>query len=87
MFMKKIELLAPAGNMEALKAAVQAGCDAVYIGGQHFGARAFSKNFSNEEIVEAIKYAHLYGVKVYITVNTLMFTQLLVLIQRTQIEY
>ena len=71
--MKKIELLAPAGNMEALKAAVQAGCDAVYIGGQHFGARAFSKNFSNEEIVEAIKYAHLYGVKVYITINTLVY--------------
>ena len=73
MFMKKIELLAPAGNMEALKAAVQARCDAVYIGGQHFGARAFSKNFSNEEIVEAIKYAHLYGVKVYITINTLVY--------------
>ena len=71
--MKKIELLAPAGNMEALKAAVAAGCDAVYLGGNHFGARAFSKNFSNEEIVEAINYCHLYGVKVYITVNTLIY--------------
>lgn len=71
--MKKIELLAPAGNIEALKAAIQGGCDAVYIGGDHFGARAFSKNFNNEEIVEAIKYAHLYGVKVYITVNTLIY--------------
>ena len=71
--MKKIELLAPAGNMEALKAAVTAGCDAVYLGGNHFGARAFSKNFSNEEIVEAINYCHLYGVKVYITVNTLIY--------------
>ncbi len=71
--MKKIELLAPAGNMEALKAAIQAGCDAVYIGGNHFGARAFSKNFSNEEMVEAINYAHLYGVKVYVTVNTLVY--------------
>ena len=71
--MKKIELLAPAGNMEALKAAIQGGCDAVYIGGAHFGARAFSKNFSNEEIVLAIKYAHLYGVKVYVTVNTLIY--------------
>ena len=71
--MKKIELLAPAGNMEALKAAIQAGCDAVYIGGDHFGARAFSKNFNDMEIVEAIKYAHLYGVKVYVTVNTLIY--------------
>lgn len=71
--MKKIELLAPAGNMEALKAAIQAGCDAVYIGGNAFGARAFSKNFNNEEIKEAINYAHLYGVKVYITVNTLIY--------------
>lgn len=71
--MKKIELLAPAGNMDALKAAIQAGADAVYIGGASFGARAFSKNFSNDEIIEAIKYAHLYGVKVYITVNTLIY--------------
>lgn len=71
--MKKIELLAPAGNMEALKAAIQGGCDAVYIGGAHFGARAFSKNFNDEELVLAIKYAHLYGVKVYVTVNTLIY--------------
>ena len=71
--MKKIELLAPAGNMECLKAAVMAGCDAVYLGGDHFGARAFSKNFSREEIVTAIKYCHLYGVRVYVTVNTLIY--------------
>ena len=71
--MGKIELLAPAGNMECLKAAVNAGCDAVYLGGNHFGARAFSKNFSREEIVQAINYCHLYGVKVYITVNTLIY--------------
>ena len=71
--MKKIELLAPAGNMENLKAAVMAGCDAVYLGGMNFGARAFSKNFSNDEIVEAIKYCHLYGVKVYVTINTLIY--------------
>ena len=71
--MKKVELLAPAGNMEALKAAIQAGCDAVYIGGKNFGARAFSKNFSDEEIIAAINYAHLYGVKIYITVNTLIY--------------
>lgn len=71
--MKKVELLAPAGNMRALKAAVMAGCDAVYLGGKKFGARAFSLNFSNEEIVTAINYCHLYGVKVYVTVNTLIY--------------
>ena len=71
--MKKIELLAPAGNMECLKAAVMAGCDAVYLGGSSFGARAFSKNFSNSEIVDAITYCHLYGVKVYVTINTLVY--------------
>ena len=71
--MKKIELLAPAGNMENLKAAVMAGCDAVYLGGASFGARAFCKNFTNEELVDAIKYCHLYGVKVYVTINTLVY--------------
>ena len=71
--MKKVELLAPAGNMHSLKAAVMAGCDAVYLGGKNFGARAFSLNFTNEEIVEAINYCHLYGVLVYVTVNTLVY--------------
>ena len=71
--MKKIELLAPAGNFKCLKAAIQAGCDAVYLGGKSFGARAFSKNFDNDEMIEAIKYAHLYGVKVYVTCNTLVY--------------
>lgn len=71
--MKKIELLAPAGSVEALKLAVMAGCDAVYLGGKSFGARAFSTNFTNDELVDAIKYCHLYGVKVYVTCNTLIF--------------
>ena len=71
--MKKPELLAPAGNMECLIAAIQAGCDAVYIGGTMFGARSYAGNFNEEEIIEAIKYAHLYGVKVYVTVNTLVY--------------
>lgn len=71
--MKKPELLSPAGNMISLKAAIQAGCDAVYLGGKQFGARAFASNFSNEELIEAIKYAHLYGVRVYVTVNTLVY--------------
>ena len=71
--MKKPELLSPAGNMECLKAAIQGGCDAVYLGGYAFGARSFAGNFSNEEIEEAISYAHLYGVKVYVTVNTLVY--------------
>ena len=71
--LKKPELLSPAGNFESLKAAILAGCDAVYLGGKLFGARAFSNNFSDDELVEAINYAHLYGVKVYVTVNTLIY--------------
>jgi len=68
-----MELLSPAGNFECLTAAIEAGCDAVYLGGKLFGARAFSDNFDNEELVKAINYAHLYGVKVYVTVNTLIY--------------
>jgi len=68
----KIELLAPVGNMEALRAAVQNGADAVYMGGKSFNARQYAQNFDNEELREAVAYAHLYGVKVYVTVNTLL---------------
>ena len=71
--MKKVELLSPVGNMETLYFAIHNGCDAVYFAGKKFGARKFANNFSEEEIVDAIKYCHLYGVKAYITVNTLMF--------------
>lgn len=71
--MKKIELLAPAGNMESLIAAISAGCDAVYISGKKYGARAFANNFSFEELIESIRIAHLYDVKVYVTVNTLIY--------------
>ena len=71
--MKKPELLAPAGNMESLKAAIAAGCDAVYLSGKMFGARAFANNFSNDELELAINISHLYGIKVYITVNTLIY--------------
>ena len=71
--LKRPELLSPAGDFASLKAAIQAGCDAVYLGGKLFGARAFSNNFDNNELVEAIKYAHLYKVKVYVTVNTLVY--------------
>lgn len=69
---KKVELLAPAGSMDALIAAVQNGCDAVYIGGNMFGARAFANNFNSEEMIRAINYCHVYGVRVFVTVNTLM---------------
>ena len=69
---RKVELLAPAGSMEALRAAVQNGCDAVYLGGSMFGARAFTNNFDEDEIQEAIAYAHVYGVRVFVTVNTLI---------------
>ena len=71
--MKKVELLAPAGNFECLKAAIKAGCDAVYLSGKLYGARSFAGNFTNEEIKEAVKYAHLYGVKVYVTINTIIY--------------
>ena len=71
--MKKIELLAPAGNMESLIAAINAGADAVYLSGKKYGARAFAANFSSEELIEAVKYAHLYDVKIYVTINTLIY--------------
>ncbi len=71
--MSKVELLAPAGSMEALKAAIISGADAIYLGGSHFGARSYAKNFDNEEISEAIKLAHLYQVKIYVTINTLIY--------------
>lgn len=70
--MKKVELLSPAGNFECLKAAINNGADAVYLGGSNFSARAFAKNFDNDEIVEAINYAHLRNVKIFITLNTLL---------------
>ena len=71
--MKKVELLAPAGNMEALKAAVNAGCDAVYLGLKSFSARAFAGNFSHEEFIEAIHYCHTRNVKIYCTINTMLY--------------
>ena len=66
------ELLAPAGSLEIFKAVIAAGADAVYVGGDLFGARAYANNFSEEELLEAIDYAHLFGRKVYLTVNTLV---------------
>ena len=66
------ELLAPAGSIDALKAAVNAGADAVYISGKKFGARKFATNFNKLEIEEGLEYAKLRGVKVYVTVNTLI---------------
>lgn len=66
------ELLAPAGNREALIGAVSAGADAVYLGGEKFGARAYADNFSAEELLWGIRYAHLHGCRVYLTLNTLV---------------
>lgn len=67
------ELLAPAGSMEALKAAISNGCDAIYLGMQKFGARAYSSNFDLETLKEAVAYAHLRNVKIYVTMNTIVF--------------
>ncbi len=68
----RIELLAPVGGMAHLRAAVNNGADAVYMGGRSFNARIFADNFNDEELIEAIDYAHLHGVKVYITFNILL---------------
>ena len=69
--MKKPELLSPAGSMESVRAAVNNGCNAVYLGGQQFSARQYAGNFNIEELEEAIDYCHLRDVKVYVTVNTI----------------
>ena len=70
--MKKVELLAPAGNYESLIGALNAGADAVYLGGEKFGARAFAENFTTEQLIEGIKYAHVLGKKIFLTINTLV---------------
>lgn len=68
---KSIEVLSPAGSFESLVAAVNASADAVYLGGSMFGARAYANNFDNDELLKAIRYAHKYDVKIYLTINTL----------------
>ena len=68
----RVEILAPAGSMECLKAAIAAGADAVYTGGTLFGARAYAHNLTEEELLEAIDYVHLHGKRLYLTVNTLI---------------
>ncbi len=68
---QNIELLAPAGSMETFRAVIHAGADAVYLGGGRFGARAYADNFTEEELLSAIDYAHIHGRKIYLTVNTL----------------
>lgn len=68
----RVEILAPTGSMECLKAAIAAGADAVYTGGALFGARAYAHNLTEEELLEAIDYVHLHGRRLYLTVNTLI---------------
>lgn len=70
--MKRVELLAPAGNMEGFYGAIHAGADAVYLGGSRYGARAYAENFTTEELVAGIRYGHILGRKIYLTVNTLV---------------
>lgn len=69
---QRVELLAPAGDFACFRAAVNAGADAVYLGGEQYGARAYAGNFTSEEIVNALKIAHMFGRKIYLTVNTLV---------------
>lgn len=73
--MKKIELLSPVGNKEMLYYAIHSGADAIYLSGKNYGARKFANNFTNEELKDAINYAHTYGVKAYITINTLIYEE------------
>ena len=68
----KVELLAPAGSLDICKAVINAGADAVYLGGNLFGARAFAGNLDEQQVIEAIEYAHLRGKSIYLTVNTLL---------------
>ena len=63
---RKVELLAPAGDLECIKAAINAGADAVYTGGEKFGARAFAENLNREQLIEAINYAHIHGSYCYV---------------------
>lgn len=74
-FLNKPELLAPAGSMESIYAAVRCGADAVYVGGSKYSARANAANFSDEELLQAIEYCHLHGVKVYRAMNTVVFAE------------
>lgn len=71
--LNKFELLSPAGDMECLKAAVWGGCDAVYLGGSKFNARGNASNFDNDNIKKAVNFCRLFGVAVYITLNTLVY--------------
>lgn len=71
--MKKIEILAPAGGFDSLTAAVRSGADAVYLGEKLFSARSSAKNFDDDELKKAVEYCHIHGVKVYVTINTLIF--------------
>ena len=70
--LNKTEILAPAGNTEAVRAAVNAYADAVYLGGSMFSARAFAGNFDEKELLDTIDYCHRFGVKVYMAINTLL---------------
>lgn len=72
---KEFELLAPAGSFEILKAVIEAGADAVYVGGNRFGARAYANNFTEDELLNAIDYVHLRGRKLFLTINTLFKNQ------------
>lgn len=82
-----MEILAPAGSMEALQAALRCGADAVYIGGKDFSARQNAQNFSNDEIKSAVDLCHLYGSKIYVAVNTMLLDNQLELFQTTISEY
>jgi putative protease len=89
----KMELLAPAGSFDALKAAVNAGANAVYLAGNNFGARAYAENFSQEILTDAVKFAHLHGVSIHVTTNTILnddetenFAEYIKLLKRANVD-
>ena len=73
--MSRLEILAPAGGFDSVTAAVRSGADAVYLGETSFSARANAQNFSAEELKKAVAYCHIHGVKVYVTLNTIVFDE------------
>ncbi|MBQ1453186.1 MAG: U32 family peptidase, partial [Ruminococcus sp.] len=84
--MKKIEILAPAGGFDSVIAAVRSGADAVYVGGKSFSARASAQNFDFEQLCDAVRYCHIHGVKLYLTINTIVFDDEFEALKRAIVE-
>lgn len=71
---RNTEILSPAGDFDSLRAAISGGCNAVYLAGKMYGARSYAKNFTPDELIEAVKLCHLYNVKVYLQTSSISFS-------------